>query len=245
MGFQETIAKMLRQKHSPLAGRNIFGHYGYYGFMLNQSPSNSQNKFDALIEAAISLGIQFKESELISLDCDLGSIFENEDDSEQKKTSIIVVDDALRVGRIIKSIATDNEELFKIRPRDFELIVAELLKNKGFEVEITKQTRDGGYDLMAIHDSNGFKNKYLVECKRFSPNRPVGIEVVRSFMDVIQREYANKGIICTTSYFTSSIIDEKKHLIPYKLELKDRLNLLEWIEDYAINYRSQIAIKKN
>lgn len=37
---------------------------------------------------------------------------------------------------------------------------------KGFEVMLTKQTRDGGYDILALKLNRDFHLKFLVECKR-------------------------------------------------------------------------------
>ncbi len=155
----------------------------------------------------------------------------NEEISAESKPSLILLNDALRVRSIISAIHQDNEEIFKIRPRDFEEVIAELFRSQGFQIELTKQTKDGGYDIIAIQELGSFNNRYLVECKRYAKNRPVGIEIVRSFMDVIDQNDSNKGIICTTSYFSPEVV-KRQLATPYGLELRDRIQLLEWVENY-------------
>jgi DNA-binding transcriptional regulator/RsmH inhibitor MraZ len=41
------------------------------------------------------------------------------------------------------------EKLYDISPRDFEKLVAEILRDMGFDVVLTKVTRDGGVDIYA------------------------------------------------------------------------------------------------
>ena len=112
-----------------------------------------------------------------------------------------------------------------------EEVIAELLYGKGFEVEITKQTRDNGYDIIAVNSINGFRNKYLVECKRYGPKRPIGIDIIRSFCDVLKEEKANKGVIFTTSYFTKPSI-ERKEKEGHLLDFKDRGDIIQWVKEY-------------
>jgi len=55
------------------------------------------------------------------------------------------------VPQLIKLIQEDNSYIHRISPREFEEIIAEIFRDKGFDVEITKKTRDGGKDIIAIH----------------------------------------------------------------------------------------------
>lgn len=94
---------------------------------------------------------------------------------------------------------------------------------QGFEVELSKQTRDNGYDILALKNVIGLSPvKYLVECKRYAEKRKVGVELIRSFKEVLQTENANKGIIATTSYFTKPALI-KQNEIPYLLDLRIKL----------------------
>lgn len=150
---------------------------------------------------------------------------------EEKFESPAIISEISDIKKSIQKIYEDNQFLYKLKSRKFEEVIAELLFNRGFEVELTKQTRDNGYDIIALNKINGFPNKYLVECKKYAANRPIGIDIIRCFCDVIKEEKANKGIIFTTSYFTKPSEDRKKkegHL----LDFVNRDDLLDWVKDY-------------
>lgn len=144
---------------------------------------------------------------------------------------IVVLDQALKVGRIIKSIYDDNSQLYKVHPRNFEEMIAELLAERGLKVSLTKQTRDGGFDILAIEETGITVNKYLVECKRNRADRPVDVGVVKQLRTTILDNNANKGILFTSSYFSTEAEKmRKKH--EYILDFKNGENIIEWIRAY-------------
>lgn len=154
------------------------------------------------------------------------------DEEEIKIVEEIAVNQSKSVQRIITDIYKDNSNLLKVGPREFEEMVAELLKSQGFNVELTKQTRDNGYDIIALQSiGSNFPLKFLVECKRFTEKK-VSVDIIRSFKEVIQTEQANKGIIVTTSYFTRDAI-KKKLETPYLLDYKDKDAVLNWVTEYC------------
>ena len=106
-----------------------------------------------------------------------------------------------RVDELIDKIYSDRRELLHLSHREFESFVADLWSRFGFEVELTKQTRDGGRDVIAIRRAEA-QIRFLIECKRWSPNQRVGVQVVRQLFAVKADERATKAILATTSYFT-------------------------------------------
>ncbi len=152
---------------------------------------------------------------------------EDFEEEQQEERKIIKLVDNTKT--IIKSIYEQHDLIQIVKPRDFEKIVAELLYDKGYKVQLTKQTCDGGYDILALKKIDGFPFKLLVECKRYK--NTVGIEIIRSFCDVINRENANKGVIFTTSYFSKPSIDRQSEMGTI-LDLRNRDDLIEWIINY-------------
>ena len=167
---------------------------------------------------------------------DLAELYEELDDTEtetkdETPTSIIITE-TQRVKEIIKDIYINNLKLFAIHPREFEKIIAELLYSQGFEVELTKQTRDNGYDILALKYIGNFSPiKYLVECKKYNEKNKVGVEIIRSFKEVIATEQANKGIIVTSSYFTRDALKKQKET-PYLLDYKNKDEVINWVNEY-------------
>ncbi|MCG8470515.1 MAG: restriction endonuclease, partial [Desulfobacterales bacterium] len=110
------------------------------------------------------------------------------------------------------------EEIKVMNRRKFECFIAELFDGFGYSVELTKQTRDGGKDIIAIGNKDLLENKYLIECKRPNPGNPVDISVVRSLYGVKQYERATKAIGVTTTYFSPDAHDFQKD-VKWELEL--------------------------
>lgn len=167
------------------------------------------------------------EDKLFYTDYDLYNNIE-----EKPKLSKILIDESKQIRKIISEIYKQNLTLFSISPREFEEVISELLRKQGFETQLTKQTRDNGFDIIAIqHIAGHYPIKFLVECKRFRLDRPVGVNIIRSFSDVIKSENANRGIIATTSYFSPEAT-KRELQTPYLLDLRDRVDIISWVEDY-------------
>lgn len=156
----------------------------------------------------------------------------DEENAPSKET--IVISETHRIKKIIKDIYIDNEKLLQIHSREFEKVIAELLSHQGFDVELTKQTRDNGYDIIALKYFDGhIPLKFLVECKRYTKEK-VGVEIIRAFKEVLVTENANRGIIVTTSYFTKDAVN-KRNEMPYLLDYRDKDHVMEWVKNYAMN----------
>jgi len=147
-----------------------------------------------------------------------------EDFEEDKLIELI---DSTKI--ILNDIYYNNDLIDIVDPREFEKIIAELLHFRGYEVQLTKRTRDGGYDVLALRKIGGIPFKILAECKRHK--KTIGIDIIRSFCDVITTEKANKGLIFTTSYFSKPAIDRKESMGTI-LDFKNRDEIIEWIIDY-------------
>lgn len=143
------------------------------------------------------------------------------------------LDEAQKIRSILLNIKHGNLPLRNITSFDFEDLVAELLFKKGFHVEKTKRTRDGGKDMLAfITGAEGDKLKYVVECKHPKTTaKKIDVSVVRQFRTVISDENANKGLIVTSSYFTK---DARNHANRQGaiISLKDIDDIMNWVTTY-------------
>lgn len=95
-------------------------------------------------------------------------------------------------------LARRRVEIQNMSDRDFEFFVADILRDMGYSVKVTQQTRDGGSDIIATKD-NPIPFTMLVECKHWSGS--VGVSVVRSLYGVQAAKRANKSILVTSSRF--------------------------------------------
>jgi restriction system protein len=108
----------------------------------------------------------------------------------------------------------------------FELYVAELLRHRGWSVNLTKASGDLGVDLIA-HQGD---NKYSVQCKRYSKN--VSRRAVSDAVAGRNHYGCQFAMVITNSWFTKGAYDLAKS---NNCELVDRAKLTEWIMDFQSN----------
>ncbi|HEX7243868.1 MAG TPA: restriction endonuclease [Longimicrobiaceae bacterium] len=130
---------------------------------------------------------------------------------------------------LLFALRGDPGLLYRLPPRKFEELVAELLTRQGYEISLTPISRDGGKDVYAATKTDLGSFLYLVECKRFAPDHPVSVGVVRSLYGVVEAERATAGIVATTSYFTSGAA-EFQQSVSYRLSLQDYLGIKKWLD---------------
>jgi HJR/Mrr/RecB family endonuclease len=56
--------------------------------------------------------------------------------------------------------------MFDISPRQFEEFISDLMAKRGYEVDLTKSTRDGGKDLIIASNKELGDLIFYVECKQ-------------------------------------------------------------------------------
>jgi len=126
--------------------------------------------------------------------------------------------------------------LRELSPREFEEVVAEVFRAKGFVVDLTKRTRDGGKDIVAVHtDRLGIQSKYFIECKHYAEDNKVGVDIVRALHGVLNtKDGPNKTILATTSTFTSGAkrFVENEAASKWDMTLADYDEIVKWISDY-------------
>jgi len=91
-------------------------------------------------------------------------------------------------------------ELFN--PRQFEELVAVLYREEGWDVELTRPSRDGGKDVIARRVERGKPVIAYLEAKRYSRGKPVGIRLIKEFVATVAGDGANGGFLLTTSHFS-------------------------------------------
>lgn len=140
-------------------------------------------------------------------------------------------------AEVIREIQSKPNLIRDISPRQFEEIVAELFRHQGYQVELTKRTRDGGKDIIAISKNNfGIELKFFIECKHYAEDNKVGVDVVRALHGVKNTiNGPNKIIIATTSSFTTSAVNFAKQEVTssWDVSLADFNDIMRWIGDYG------------
>lgn len=144
------------------------------------------------------------------------------------KSSVIVTDINDEVKKFFKK---HPQMLYNMNPRKFEELIASILEDLGFSVELTKVTRDGGRDIIANIKNAVTNFLAYVECKRYAPDNKIDVGIIRQVSGVHYLRKPSKSIIVTTSFFTKDAEAEAK-LIENQLELKDFNHIKNWLEGY-------------
>jgi restriction system protein len=112
--------------------------------------------------------------------------------------SILSVLATRRRQRVYANVATNNEQLHKLSWRDFELLVSEFFRRRGFSVkEVGGGGPDGGVDLII---SSG-TDRYVVQCKKWKA-RKVDVTTVRELYGVMAAMSAAGAFVVTSGTFT-------------------------------------------
>jgi restriction system protein len=160
--------------------------------------------------------------------------------------AIIEVGDRTKEGQLVRAVALpwleiirfmlqDPRLIYELDPRKWEELIAGAWKKEGYDVILTPRSGDRGRDVIATLHGAG-RVRLFDQVKRYSPDRLVTADEVRSMIGVLTTEgNVSKGLITTTSHFAPGIEKDPRiqSLIPHRLELKPREPLLAWLEELA------------
>ena len=130
---------------------------------------------------------------------------------------------------IIEALKREQLTLDELNWREMEDVVAELLRARGLAVTVTRRTADGGRDVIARGELiPGEPSTLVVEVKH---KRVVTLPDVRNTL------WANRDfplvMIATSGRFSAGVIREKSGPdLQFRLTLKDRVGLTQWISEY-------------
>lgn len=132
---------------------------------------------------------------------------------------------------LLQSVQGDPSRLWQISDREFEQLVADIFAREGYQVELTKQTRDNGYDILAIQNSL-IQQRLLIECKRKrDPATKVPVSVVRQALGALDLApvAADKLVLVSTNYFTRDAREAVSRNSVWRIALRDYDDIIEWL----------------
>lgn len=131
---------------------------------------------------------------------------------------------------LLNELNKNPTDLYKLSSRKFEELIAEIFIRKGYNVELTPATRDGGKDIFVAKKNDLGSFLYIVECKKYKPTHKVGVNVLRDLYGVLSKERATYGIAVTTSYFSKPAKDFQQEL-QFQMSLKDFDSIKQWLHE--------------
>jgi HJR/Mrr/RecB family endonuclease len=140
---------------------------------------------------------------------------------------LIVVDNE----RLLKALKQNPKDVFKLSPRQFEEVVADLLQDMDYDVTLTKQTNDGGADILAAKKTEVGDVLCLVDAKKYKESRKIGVGMVRTLLGTLEDYRATSAMLATTStYSPKAKAMQEKH--QFRLSLKDYTDVVGWIQNF-------------
>jgi HJR/Mrr/RecB family endonuclease len=124
--------------------------------------------------------------------------------------------------RRIRAIRADPEQLLRLSPREFEEAMAAFYEDRGWQVQLTPERKDGGKDLIIVKSDEAGRRMCYVECKRYARDHPVSVGIIRELWGVVDKDNATSGIVAATSYFTKGAREESQSIrMAHRMALYD------------------------
>lgn len=119
--------------------------------------------------------------------------------------------------------------------RNFEYLVAELMRACGFEFEAGRGTADDGIDGEGYYTINELlRYKVIVQCKRYKDNT-IGNKYIRDLRGAISTR-ADKGLFVTTSTYTREARREA--------DLNPRIDLVDGADLVRLLWKHKVGIEQ-
>jgi len=135
-------------------------------------------------------------------------------------------------GMIIRSKYCEKlhprETLLELKAKEFEWLVEDLYKHMNYSTKLTKDTHDGGIDIIAEKTEAGQKEKIFIQCKKYKSN--IGVKELRSLLGVVSDKKATKGALVCCSTFTPQAKKMAKQ--NSRIEIINYIDLVKLLNEY-------------
>lgn len=145
--------------------------------------------------------------------------------------------------RMATELCRNPDLIHTLKPRQFELFLADLLTMFQYEVEVTKSTRDGGFDIIAVRKGDPFfPSMYLVEAKLWTPPKNVGEPVIRSLYGAgIAKRCNGVMLVMTTGITQAALRYLEDHQLRTYVNVVDRTGLPDLYSRYLERKRGSCS----
>jgi HJR/Mrr/RecB family endonuclease len=159
-------------------------------------------------------------------------VFDSSFESDLPTSKVVVLMDNL-ARNLIRAIADNSSELRRIEWRILELVLATAFEGLGFEVELTPSSKDGGKDIVLQCIERGSRKKYAIEIKHWLKGKRVGSSQLRKFLDVVVTEDHDRGLILSTSGFTTEAGQHLEYLEHTRLQVGGPAKMVDLCKMYV------------
>ena len=149
-------------------------------------------------------------------------------DKHKNKVELLIPDFEIIDKQLMEFFGKNPHVMHHLHHRKFEEFLAALFKDLGYDVELGPGGGDGGVDLRLISKTDTGPLLFLVQAKKYAPNRPIGLQPVQALFGAVEAEKASQGILVSTSYFQPAV---KKFVgeVPFRVQLAGPVEIQNWI----------------
>lgn len=154
--------------------------------------------------------------------------------SEAKPPSRLEIIVRTAMKAIPLEIAKNPQCLFDIEWRDLERSMREVFEQLGFETELTRSGKDGGFDLRLECEEDGETQVFLVEVKHWlASGKKPGSEVLSAFVDVVAKVGgATKGLLVSSSGFTRNVLSGRTEVEQHTVRIAGQNKIVSLCQSY-------------
>lgn len=138
-----------------------------------------------------------------------------------------------------QNLQKNPEALPSVSKSDFEALCAEIFSRKGFEVDLFRDTKDGGIDFLAVKGDEIDPLIFAVQCKQ--PDQRVGKSRKSLGRPVVQQIYGAAkawdlaGAVAISGSTYSDDAAKFAMNKPEEIKLYNAQNIIEWLSNYRWN----------
>jgi len=120
-------------------------------------------------------------------------------------------------AKLAAAVARDPSVLDHIEWRELEKLLDGVLRRLGFDVTLTPSSKDGGKDLVIRCTVKPPERTFYVEVKPWRQGDRPGQNHVRHFVNVVLRDGAERGLLLSSSGFTSTAFEGLSSIEKHRL----------------------------
>jgi hypothetical protein len=129
----------------------------------------------------------------------------------------------------ITAFLDEKSEFLHLTDREFELFLGALYKLHGYDAKVTKATRDGGFDVIAVHETTT-REQVLLQAKKTEGT--VGVSVIRELAGAryfAGAKYEGSILVVATTGKFSQPARQLEHQYASELQLHDYVALKDMV----------------
>ncbi|MEJ5151595.1 restriction endonuclease [Comamonas sp. MYb396] len=131
-------------------------------------------------------------------------------------------------------IAKNPKCLREVEWRDLERAMREVFEQLGFETELTRSGKDGGFDLRLECEEDGEKQIFLVEVKHWlASGKKPGSEALSALVDVVAKAGGTtKGLLVSSSGFTGNVLSGRTEVEQHTVRIAGQEKIVTLCQSY-------------